>query len=90
MKAPAVQLDLFERSLEVRARAYRLAAETAAKDPHWNRQEKAERVAIYTREAELLEAAIAADKAAAKAAKKAAANARRRAAKRAKAERRAS
>lgn len=58
------QMDLLDCSLAVRARAARLAAQYAAVNPHMTPQECAERSAHYLAEAEALERAMAADRAA--------------------------
>ena len=61
MKSTA-NLDVFDHSDEKLARAYRIAAETAAFDPYFPEAERPARVAYYTAEAERYEKRMEADR----------------------------
>ncbi|GAB2620050.1 hypothetical protein [Novilysobacter erysipheiresistens] len=60
MKSTA-NLDVFDHSDAVKARAYRQAAETVAFDPYFPEDERADRIAYYTAQAEMFEQRMKAD-----------------------------
>lgn len=54
-------LDVFDHSDAMQARAYRQAAETVAFDPFFPESERAGRIAYYTAQAEMFEARMRVD-----------------------------
>ena len=55
MRTEGRQPDLIRNSPPELAKAYRLAADTVRRDPHWMPSEAEKRAAFYEREAERLE-----------------------------------
>lgn len=54
-------LDVFDHSDAVKARAYRQAAETVEFDPYFPEDERADRIAYYIAQAEMFEQRMKAD-----------------------------
>jgi len=61
MKSHNANLDVFDHSDAVNARAYRMAAETVAFDPYFPESERPARIAYYNAEADRFEARMRAD-----------------------------